>query len=59
LGEKICVGGEINVSHAGDPVHAGDEALTRETPVQRGRVCKKYTKVSKISISIIPRNYRI
>ena len=22
----------------GDPVHAGDEALTRETPVQRGRV---------------------
>ena len=29
---------EINVSHAGDPVHAGDKALTRETPVQRGRV---------------------
>jgi hypothetical protein len=21
----------------GDPVHAGDKALTRETPVQRGR----------------------
>ena len=29
---------EINVSRAGDPVHAGDKALTRETPVQRGRV---------------------
>jgi hypothetical protein len=29
---------EINVSRTGDPVHAGDKALTRETPVQRGRV---------------------
>jgi hypothetical protein len=29
---------EINVSRAGDPVHAGDKALMRETPVQRGRV---------------------
>jgi hypothetical protein len=29
---------KINVSHAGDPVHAGDKALTWETPVQRGRV---------------------
>jgi hypothetical protein len=29
---------EINVSHAGDPVHAGDKALARETPTQRGRV---------------------
>ncbi len=29
---------EINVSCAGDPVHAGDKALMRETPVQRGRV---------------------
>ena len=29
---------EINVSRAGDPVHAGDKALTWETPVQRGRV---------------------
>ena len=27
---------EINVSSAGDPVHAGDKALTRETPVKRG-----------------------
>jgi hypothetical protein len=25
-------------SRAGDPVHAGDKALTWETPVQRGRV---------------------
>ena len=29
---------EINVSRAGDPVHAGDKSLTRETPAQRGRV---------------------
>ena len=29
---------EINVSRAGDPVHAGDKALTREIPMQRGRV---------------------
>ena len=29
---------EINVSHAGDPVHAGDKALTRESPTQRGKV---------------------
>jgi hypothetical protein len=29
---------EINVSHAGGPVHAGDKALTWETPAQRGRV---------------------
>jgi hypothetical protein len=36
-GRKRCVR-EINVSRAGDPVHAGDKALTRETPAQRGRV---------------------
>ena len=36
-GRKRCVR-EINVSLAGDPVHARDKALTRETPVQRGRV---------------------
>ena len=29
---------EIYVSRTGDPVHVGDKALTRETPVQRGRV---------------------
>ena len=29
---------EINVSRAGDPVHAGDKALTLETNAQRGRV---------------------
>jgi hypothetical protein len=29
---------EINISRAGDPVHAGDKALTQETPVQRRRV---------------------
>ena len=36
-GRKRCVR-EINVSHAWDPVHAGDKALTRETPEKRGRV---------------------
>ena len=29
---------EINVSRAGDPVHARDKALRWETPAQRGRV---------------------
>ena len=29
---------EINVSRAGDSVHAGDKALTRETPVKSRRV---------------------
>ena len=29
---------DINVSCAGDPVRAGDKALMRETPAQRGRV---------------------
>ena len=29
---------EINVSCAGDPVHTGDKAVTRETPAQRERV---------------------
>ena len=36
-GRKRCVR-EINVSSAWDPVHAGDKALTRETPAKRGRV---------------------
>ena len=36
-GRKRCVR-EINVSRAWDPVHAGDKALTRETPAKRGRV---------------------
>jgi hypothetical protein len=35
---------EIYVSHAGDPVHAGDKAFTRETPVQRGKV-NRYVSV--------------
>ena len=29
---------EINFSRAGDLVHAGDKALTREIPVQRRRI---------------------
>jgi hypothetical protein len=36
-GRKRCVR-EINVSRAWDPVHAGDKALTRESPAKRGRV---------------------
>jgi hypothetical protein len=29
---------EINVSRAGDPVHAGDKTLMQETHAQRGMV---------------------
>jgi hypothetical protein len=36
-GRKRCVR-EINVSRAWNPVHAGDKALTRETPAKRRRV---------------------
>jgi hypothetical protein len=36
-GRKRCAR-EINVSSAGDPVHAGDKTLTQETPAQRGRI---------------------
>jgi len=32
------------VQCAGDPVHAGDKALMREIPVQRGRVNRYYGK---------------
>jgi len=41
MATEESVGGEIMWEEkvcAGDPVHAGDKALTRETPVQRGRV---------------------
>ena len=47
-GRKRCVR-EINVSRAGDPVHAGDKALMRETPTQRGRV-NRYENTCNISI---------
>ena len=40
---------EINVSRPGDPVHAGDKALTRETPVQRGRVNRYANRSSVVS----------
>ena len=40
---------EINVFRTGDPVHAGDKTLTRETPVQRERV-NRYVKGSHIRI---------
>ena len=38
IGRTFFCWGEITVSRAGDPVHAGDKALTRETPAQKGRV---------------------
>jgi len=38
---------EINVSRAGDPVHEGDKALTRETPAKRERV-NRYGVVREI-----------
>jgi hypothetical protein len=38
IGRTIFCWGEINISCAGDPVHAGDKALAWETPAQRGRV---------------------
>jgi hypothetical protein len=44
-GRKRCVR-EINVSRAGDSVHAGDKALTRETPVKRRRV-NRYAYIEK------------
>ena len=54
---------EINVSRAGDPIHAGDKALTLETPVQRGRVNRygggyiyKKKQVCKTPIVKIDRN---
>ena len=48
---------EINVSRAGDPVYAGDKALTGETPAQRGRVNRNmvfsgdilFSSVTKVS----------
>jgi hypothetical protein len=36
-GRKRCVR-DINVSRARDPVHAGDKALTRETPIFRNGI---------------------
>jgi hypothetical protein len=36
----------MNVSRAGDSVHAGDKALTRETPVKRRRV-NRYAYIEK------------
>ena len=50
-GRKRCVR-EINVSCAGDPVHAGDKALTRETPVQRGRV-NRYVNMTNDKVMTI------
>jgi hypothetical protein len=49
-GRKRCAR-EINVSRVGDPVHAGDKALTRETPAQRGRV-NRYATLNKVESCI-------
>ena len=46
---------EINVSCAGDPVHAEDKALTRETPVQRGRVNRYATCIIIVDIQFFLR----
>jgi hypothetical protein len=46
---------EINVSCAWDPVHAGDKALTRETPTKRGRV-KRYANCKLKSRLNLPSN---
>jgi hypothetical protein len=48
-GGERCVR-EINVSRAGDIVHAGDKALTRETPVQRGRVNRYVSNVAELNL---------
>ena len=53
-GRKRCVR-EINVSCAWDPVHAGDKALTRETPTKRGRV-KRYANCKLKSRLNLPSN---
>ena len=45
LGEIVR---EINVSRAGDPVHAGDKALTLENPAQRRGGVNRYDKVEKM-----------
>jgi hypothetical protein len=45
--KKRCVG-EINVSRAWDPVHAGDKALKRETPAKRGRVNRYASSVGNM-----------
>ena len=52
--EERCVR-KIYVSRAGDPVHAGDKALTRETPVQRGRVNRYgiYCRIKNSSICVV------
>ena len=51
-GRKMCVR-EINVSRAWDPVHAGDKALTRETPAKRGRVNRYAEDYTKLCLNII------
>ena len=44
---------EINVSRAGDPVHAEDKALTRETPAKRGRVNRHASTDSVVLLLVI------
>ena len=51
---------EIYVSRAGDPVHAGDKALTWDTPAQRGRVNKYgFHPPSKMAAVTKTRNFFI
>ena len=51
-GRKRCVQ-EINVSRAGDPVYAGNKALTWGTPTQRGRVNRYVLLVSQWGLAVI------
>ena len=52
-GDRAGGKGVINVSCAGDPVHAGDKALTRETPTQRGRVNRYGCHVTEAIINTV------
>jgi hypothetical protein len=47
--KKVCAG--VYVSRMGDPVHAEDKALTRETAAQRGRVNRYAIDYTHMSIT--------
>ena len=49
-GQKRCVQ-EINVSRAGDLVHAGDKALTWESPAKGGGLTGMINKQTNICIA--------
>jgi D-serine deaminase-like pyridoxal phosphate-dependent protein len=49
---------EINVYRAGDPVNAGDKALTRDTPAQRGRVNRYGIYCDILDLSCMYKSYK-